>query len=107
MCNQKHLRHIQESFNFQAISINETNSAGITHLKIVGSKILSVRLCGTLELYQLQSRNQGCVVDWNFSCAYRRTHVRTGSVGSIIKDKSNQVSYFSLGICRTYKLHYI
>ncbi|CAH0556664.1 unnamed protein product [Brassicogethes aeneus] len=57
--------------------------SGISHLKIVGSKIVAARLCGSLDLFHLQTYNQGRPVDWNFTCAYRRTHIRTGSMGSI------------------------
>ncbi|KAJ8958883.1 hypothetical protein NQ318_019651 [Aromia moschata] len=65
--------------------------SGITHVKIVGAKVIAVRLCGALELFQLHSYNQGRPIDWNFTCAYRRTHVRTGSMGSISdREISNQ-----------------
>ncbi|XP_044267685.1 sterol regulatory element-binding protein cleavage-activating protein [Tribolium madens] len=64
---------------------------GISNLKIVGSRIIASRLYGTLEMFQLQSYNRGHPVDWNFTCAYRRTHVRTGSVGSV-PDHSNLIS---------------
>ncbi|XP_076269719.1 SREBP cleavage activating protein isoform X2 [Rhynchophorus ferrugineus] len=67
------------------------NQSGITNVKIVGSKIVAARLCGSLDFLQLQTFNQGRPVDWNFSCAYRRTHVRTGSMGSIAdRDTINQ-----------------
>ncbi|XP_063901523.1 sterol regulatory element-binding protein cleavage-activating protein isoform X2 [Zophobas morio] len=56
---------------------------GINNLKIVGSKIVASRLYGTLELFQMQTYSHGRPIDWNFTCAYRRTHVRTGSVGSV------------------------
>ncbi|XP_050513824.1 sterol regulatory element-binding protein cleavage-activating protein isoform X1 [Diabrotica virgifera virgifera] len=57
--------------------------SGINHLKIVGAKVIAVRLCGLIELLQLQTYNQGRPIDWNFTCAYRRMHVRTASAGSI------------------------
>ncbi|XP_060518686.1 sterol regulatory element-binding protein cleavage-activating protein isoform X2 [Cylas formicarius] len=57
--------------------------SGITHVKIVGTKLIAAHLCGTLDLFQLQTYTQGRPVDWSFSCAYRRTHVRTGSMGSM------------------------
>jgi WD40 repeat protein len=63
---------------------------GITNLKLVGSRLVACRLYGTLELFQLQTYNQGRPIDWNFTWAYRRTHVRTGSVGSV-PDHSNLV----------------
>ncbi|KAJ8926743.1 hypothetical protein NQ314_020860 [Rhamnusium bicolor] len=65
--------------------------SGISNIKVVGAKVIAARLCGTLELFQLQTFNQGRPIDWNFTCAYRRTHVRTGSVGSISeRNFSNQ-----------------
>jgi WD40 repeat protein len=70
---------------------------GISNLKLVGSRLVACRLYGTLELFQLQTYNHGRPIDWNFTCAYRRTHVRTGSVGSvpdysnlILKDEDNE-----------------
>ncbi|KAG5891075.1 hypothetical protein JTB14_005711 [Gonioctena quinquepunctata] len=61
----------------------DSTESSINHLKIVGAKVIAVRLCGTLELLQLQTYNQGRPIDWNFTCAYRRMHVRTASAGSI------------------------
>lgn len=67
------------------------NQSGVTNVKIVGSRIIAARLCGSLDLLQLQTFNQGRPVDWNFTCAYRRTHIRTGSMGSISeRDIKNQ-----------------
>lgn len=59
------------------------NESGITNVKIIGSRVIVARLCGSLDFLQLQTYNQGRPVDWNFTCAYRRTHIRTGSMGSI------------------------
>ncbi|ENN74406.1 hypothetical protein YQE_08991, partial [Dendroctonus ponderosae] len=59
------------------------NESGITNLKLIGSRVIAARLCGSLDFLQLQTFNQGRPVDWNFTCAYRRTHIRTGSMGSI------------------------
>ncbi|CAG9814063.1 unnamed protein product [Phaedon cochleariae] len=59
------------------------SGSSINHLKIVGAKVVAARLCGTLEIFQLQTYNQGRPIDWNFTCAYRRMHVRTASAGSI------------------------
>lgn len=44
-------------------------------------------LNGTLEFLQLQTFTHGKPIDWNFTCAYRRTHIRTGSAGSISDHK--------------------
>lgn len=71
------------SFCLLQCVFEDGTESGISHLKIVGSKIVAARLCGNLDLFQLQTYNQGRPIDWNFTCAYRRTHVRTGSMGSI------------------------
>ncbi|XP_018574713.1 sterol regulatory element-binding protein cleavage-activating protein [Anoplophora glabripennis] len=57
--------------------------SGITNIKTVNAKVIAARLSGVLELFQLQTYNQGRPIDWNFTCAYKRTHVRTGSLGSV------------------------
>nr|XP_023029446.1 sterol regulatory element-binding protein cleavage-activating protein-like [Leptinotarsa decemlineata] len=57
--------------------------SSISHVKIIGARVIAVRLCGMIELLQLQTYNQGRPIDWNFTCAYRRMHVRTASAGSI------------------------
>lgn len=66
----------------------------MTHVKLIGSRVIATRLCGSIDFLQLQTYTQGRPVDWNFSCAYRRTHIRTGSMGSISEREihhSNQV----------------
>ncbi|KAL1513489.1 hypothetical protein ABEB36_002893 [Hypothenemus hampei] len=67
---------------------------GVTNVKLIGSKVIAARLCGSIDFLQLQSFNQGRPVDWNFTCAYRRTHIRTGSMGSSLteRDTSQQFS---------------
>lgn len=52
-------------------------------MKVVGSRVVAARLQGTLDFLQLQSYSQGRPIDWNFTCAYRRTHVRTSSASSL------------------------
>ncbi|XP_066255136.1 sterol regulatory element-binding protein cleavage-activating protein [Euwallacea similis] len=59
------------------------NDSGVTNVKLIGSRVVAARLCGSLDFLQLQTYTQGRPVDWNFTCAYRRTHIRTGSMGSI------------------------
>lgn len=59
------------------------SESGVSHLKMIGSKVIAARLCGTLDFFQLQTYNQGRPIEWNFTSAYRRTHLRTGSAGSI------------------------
>lgn len=62
---------------------DDDSGVGVTSVKIVGSRVVAARLYGTLDFLQLQSYSQGRPIDWNFTCAYRRTHVRTSSAGSI------------------------
>lgn len=63
---------------------------GATAVKIVGSRVLVAFLQGVLEFLQLQTFTRaGKPIDWNFTCAYRRTHVRTGSAGSISNRKDD------------------
>ncbi|GLV41628.1 SREBP cleavage activating protein [Carabus blaptoides fortunei] len=60
---------------------------GVTSIKLVGSKVVVAKLNGVLDFLQLQSYSQGRQIDWGFTSAYRRTHVRTGSTGSIIDNR--------------------
>ncbi|XP_057669647.1 sterol regulatory element-binding protein cleavage-activating protein isoform X1 [Diorhabda carinulata] len=82
------------------------SESGINHLKIVGAKVIAVRLCGSLELFQLQTFNQGRPVDWNFTCAYRRMHVRTASAGSISEKDLKKQTYSDEDL-RVIKIHSI
>ncbi|XP_044750724.1 sterol regulatory element-binding protein cleavage-activating protein isoform X2 [Coccinella septempunctata] len=61
----------------------DVDGVGITHIKLIGSRVVAARLYGNLDFFALQSYNQGRPVDWNFTVAYRRTHIRTGSHGSM------------------------
>nr|CAI5846666.1 unnamed protein product [Callosobruchus analis] len=72
--------------------------SGVTHVKMIGPKVVAARLCGTLEFFQLQTYSQGRVVDWNFTCAYRRMHVRTGSAGSIAESIGMQPAMSSSNV---------
>lgn len=62
---------------------DDGSGAGITSLKILRSRVVTARLHGGLDFLQLQTYSQGRPIDWSFTSAYRRTHVRTGSAGSI------------------------
>ncbi|XP_017777723.1 PREDICTED: sterol regulatory element-binding protein cleavage-activating protein isoform X2 [Nicrophorus vespilloides] len=62
---------------------DDESGIGITAIKLVGSRVIAARLYGSLDFLQLQTYSQGKQIDWNFTSAYRRTHVRTGSAGSI------------------------
>lgn len=77
-----------------------TSGVGITSVKIVGSRVIAARLCGTLDFLQLQTYNQGRAIDWNFTSAYRRTHIRTGSAGSIAEMKMIQTDHEDLRCVR-------
>ncbi|XP_037887733.1 sterol regulatory element-binding protein cleavage-activating protein [Glossina fuscipes] len=56
---------------------------GITHIHLSGDRVIVARLCGRLDFYRLETYYKGKQIDWNFTSAYRRTHVRTNSTGSI------------------------
>ncbi|KAK4879556.1 hypothetical protein RN001_007702 [Aquatica leii] len=63
-------------------SYDDGSGVGVTSIKMIGSHVVAARLYGTLDFLQLQSYSQGRPIDWNFTCAYRRTHIRTSSAGS-------------------------
>ncbi|XP_037940962.1 sterol regulatory element-binding protein cleavage-activating protein [Teleopsis dalmanni] len=56
---------------------------GVTHIHINGDRLIVARLCGRLDFYRLETYYKGKQIDWGFTSAYRRTHIRTGSTGSI------------------------
>ncbi|XP_030375310.1 sterol regulatory element-binding protein cleavage-activating protein isoform X2 [Scaptodrosophila lebanonensis] len=56
---------------------------GITHIHLNGDRVIVARLNGRLDFYRLETFYKGKQIDWNFTAAYRRTHVRTGSTGSL------------------------
>ncbi|XP_045470595.1 sterol regulatory element-binding protein cleavage-activating protein isoform X1 [Harmonia axyridis] len=61
----------------------DVDGVGITHIKLIGSRVIAARLYGNIDFFILQTYNQGRPIDWNFTVAYRRTHIRTGSHGSM------------------------
>lgn len=61
---------------------DEPNSSGVTAVKLVGNRVVAARLSGFLDFLALESYSRGKPIDWGFS-AYRRTHVRSGSAGSL------------------------
>ncbi|XP_018321983.1 sterol regulatory element-binding protein cleavage-activating protein [Agrilus planipennis] len=67
---------------------NDNSGVAITSIKIIGSRAVVVRLLGTVDFLQLQTFNHGRPVDWNFTSAYRRTHTRTASAGSLSEIKN-------------------
>ncbi|XP_075164889.1 SREBP cleavage activating protein [Haematobia irritans] len=56
---------------------------GITHIYLNSDRVIVARLCGRLDFYRLETYYKGKQIDWGFTSAYRRTHVRTNSTGSI------------------------
>lgn len=58
-------------------------SQGITHIHLSGDRVVVARLCGRIDFYRLETYYKGKQIDWGFTSAYRRTHVRTSSTGSI------------------------
>lgn len=62
---------------------DRTHRDGVTHVKISSDKVVAARLSGHIDFYRLETYTQGRHIDWNFTSAYRRTHIRTGSAGSL------------------------
>lgn len=63
-----------------------THGDGVTHVKLASDKCgkcVAARLSGRIDFYRLETYTQGKHIDWNFTSAYRRTHIRTGSAGSL------------------------
>ncbi|KAG4069729.1 hypothetical protein HA402_008567 [Bradysia odoriphaga] len=55
---------------------------GITNVHLTGNRVIAARLSGRIDFLRLETYNKGRHIDWGFTTAYRRTHVRTGSTGS-------------------------
>ncbi|XP_053967505.1 sterol regulatory element-binding protein cleavage-activating protein isoform X2 [Anastrepha ludens] len=64
-------------------SIELKRNQGVTHIHLSGDRVIVGRLCGRLEFFRLETYCKGQQIDWNFTSAYRRTHIRTSSAGSI------------------------
>uniref|UniRef100_A0A182W1M5 Sterol regulatory element-binding protein cleavage-activating protein n=1 Tax=Anopheles minimus TaxID=112268 RepID=A0A182W1M5_9DIPT len=56
---------------------------GVTNIKLTGDRVIAARLSGRIDFFRLETYTQGRQIDWGFTSAYRRTHMRTGSAGSI------------------------
>ncbi|XP_055531679.1 sterol regulatory element-binding protein cleavage-activating protein [Wyeomyia smithii] len=70
--------------NFKGIyEAENTRNNGVTNIKLTGDKVIVARLSGRIDFLRLETYTQGRQIDWGFTSAYRRTHVRTGSAGSI------------------------
>lgn len=60
-----------------------TRNNGVTNIKLTGDKVVAARLSGRIDFLRLETYTQGRQIDWGFTSAYRRTHIRTGSAGSL------------------------
>ncbi|XP_058460282.1 sterol regulatory element-binding protein cleavage-activating protein isoform X2 [Malaya genurostris] len=70
--------------NFKGIyEAENTYNNGVTNIKLASDKVVVARLSGRMDFLRLETYTQGRQIDWGFTSAYRRTHVRTGSAGSI------------------------
>lgn len=70
--------------NFKCIYETEhTLNNGVTNIKLTGDKVIAARLSGRIDFLRLETYTQGRQIDWGFTSAYRRTHIRTGSAGSL------------------------
>ncbi|PNF43351.1 hypothetical protein B7P43_G14464 [Cryptotermes secundus] len=59
------------------------SGVGVTAVKIIGNRVVAAKLSGSVDFLELKSYSHGRQMDWGFT-AYRRTHVRSGSTGSIV-----------------------
>ncbi|KAL9705370.1 hypothetical protein quinque_008888 [Culex quinquefasciatus] len=70
--------------NFKGIYETEhTRNNEVTNIKLTGDKVVAARLSGRIDFLRLETYTQGRQFDWGFTSAYRRTHIRTGSAGSL------------------------
>ncbi|XP_039453648.1 uncharacterized protein LOC120432501 [Culex pipiens pallens] len=60
-----------------------TRKNGVTNIKLAGDKVVAARLSSRIDFLRLEIYTKSRQIDWGFSFAYRRTHIRTGSAGSL------------------------
>uniref|UniRef100_A0A182Q249 Sterol regulatory element-binding protein cleavage-activating protein n=1 Tax=Anopheles farauti TaxID=69004 RepID=A0A182Q249_9DIPT len=60
-----------------------SHNNGVTNIKLTGDRVIAARLSGRIDFFRLETYTQGRQIDWGFTSAYRRTHMRTGSAGSL------------------------
>ncbi|XP_038106641.1 protein transport protein Sec31B [Culex quinquefasciatus] len=60
-----------------------TRKNGVTNIKLTGDKVVAARLSSRIDFLRLEIYTKSRQIDWGFSFAYRRTHIRTGSAGSL------------------------
>ncbi|KAF4532599.1 hypothetical protein B566_EDAN013377 [Ephemera danica] len=58
------------------------NGIGVTAIKIIGNRVVVAKLSGCIDFCELESHRKGKPVEWSFT-SFRRTHIRTGSAGSL------------------------
>ncbi|KAG8239294.1 hypothetical protein J437_LFUL019075 [Ladona fulva] len=62
---------------------DDGSGVGITSVKIIGNRVVAAKLSGSIDFFELESYRKGKQMDWGFNSYHRRTHVRTGSAGSL------------------------
>lgn len=77
-----------------------THGDGVTHVKLASDKVIAARLSGHIDFYRLETYTQGRHIDWNFTSAYRRTHIRTSSAGSLSSFNQSTSSITSRNVQR-------
>ncbi|XP_035792380.1 sterol regulatory element-binding protein cleavage-activating protein-like [Anopheles albimanus] len=76
--------------SFKCIYESETtHNNGITGIKLTGDRVIAARLSGRIDFFRLETYTQGRQIDWGFTSTYRRTHMRTGSAGSLSSFQSS------------------
>ncbi|KAL9694253.1 hypothetical protein quinque_013538 [Culex quinquefasciatus] len=70
--------------NFKGIyKMEHTRIKGGTNIKLTGNKVVAARLGDRIDFLRLETYTQCWQIDWGFTSAYRRSHIRTGSAGSL------------------------
>ncbi|XP_059471097.1 sterol regulatory element-binding protein cleavage-activating protein isoform X2 [Neocloeon triangulifer] len=62
--------------------MEDPNGIGSTSLKIIGNRVVVAKLNGCIDFLEIDSYRKGKRDSWGFS-SFRRTHIRTGSAGSM------------------------
>ncbi|EDS34840.1 sterol regulatory element binding protein cleavage-activating protein [Culex quinquefasciatus] len=53
------------------------------HQHLTWDKVVTARLSCRIDFLRLETYTQGRQIDWGFTSAYQRTHIRTGSAGCL------------------------
>uniref|UniRef100_A0A2M4A5S6 Sterol regulatory element-binding protein cleavage-activating protein n=1 Tax=Anopheles triannulatus TaxID=58253 RepID=A0A2M4A5S6_9DIPT len=79
--------------SFKCIYESETtHNNGVTGIKLTGDRVIAARLTGRIDFFRLETYTQGRQIDWGFTSTYRRTHMRTGSAGSLSSFQSSSTT---------------